>query len=194
MAKRAQIELFGRAAVQSSWPSAPRNPVDTMPLLLNIETLAKGPVRLRGELSPEELDMETLDELVEADEPLDYDLTAERAGDNILLRGRLTMRLQCECARCLRPFVHRVELPEWSCLLPLAGEEKIGLINVSADLTPYLREDTFLAFPQHPLCEPGCGGSPKWTGGDGKPLKIKEACGEPSEASVWSKLDNLKLE
>ncbi|SVE24745.1 uncharacterized protein METZ01_LOCUS477599, partial [marine metagenome] len=50
---------------------------DTMPLLLNIETLAKGPVRLRGELSPEELDMETLDELVEADEPLDYDLTAE---------------------------------------------------------------------------------------------------------------------
>ena len=65
MAKRAQIELFGRAAVQSNWPSAPRNPVDTMPLLLNIETLAKGPVRLRGELSPEELDMETLDELVE---------------------------------------------------------------------------------------------------------------------------------
>ena len=109
----------GRSA--GSWPSAPRNPVDTMPLLLNIETLAKGPVRLRGELSPEELDMETLDELVEADEPLDYDLTAERAGDNILLRGRLTMRLQCECARCLRPFVHRVELLEWSCLLPLAG-------------------------------------------------------------------------
>ena len=95
MAKRAQIELFGRAAVQSNWPSAPRNPVDTMPLLLNIETLAKGPVRLRGELSPEELDMETLDELVEADEPLDYDLTAERAGDNILLRGRLTRPPPC---------------------------------------------------------------------------------------------------
>ena len=56
-----------------------------MPLLLNIETLANGPVRLRGELSPGELDMVTLDELVEADEPLDYDITAERAGDNILL-------------------------------------------------------------------------------------------------------------
>jgi len=165
-----------------------------MPLLLNIETLANGPVQLKGELSPGELDMVTLDELVEADEPLNYDLTAERAGDNILLQGRITTRLKCECARCLRPFVHRVELPGWSCLLPLNGDEKIELINGSADLTPYLREDTFLAFPQHPLCEPGCDGSPKWTGGDGKPLKIKEASAGPSEASVWSKLDNLNLD
>ena len=93
MARRAQIELFGRAAVQFTRPSAPCNPVDNVPLLLNIEALANGPVQLKGELSPEELGMETLDELVEADEPLDYDLTAERAGDNILLRGRLTKGL-----------------------------------------------------------------------------------------------------
>ena len=165
-----------------------------MPLFLNIETLANGPVKLKGDLSPEELEMKTLDELVEANEPLSYDLTAERAGDNILLRGSLSIRLQCECARCLRPFVHCVELPDWSCLLPLAGEEKIELTNVSADLTPYLREDTFLAFPQHPLCEAGCGETPKRTGGDGKPLKIREASSEPGEASVWSKLDNLNLE
>ena len=165
-----------------------------MPLLLKIETLAKGAVRLRGELAVDELQMESLDELIKIGGPLEYDLTAKRAGDNISLQGCMGMRLKCECARCLQPFEYRVELPDWSCFLPLSGEEKIELINDSADLTPYLREDTFLAFPQHPLCEPGCGGSPKWTGGDGKPLKIKEACGEPSEASVWSKLDNLKLE
>ena len=194
MPKQAQIELFGRAAVQFTRPSAPCNPLKNVPLLLNIETLANGPVQLKGELSPEELGMETLDELVEADEPLDYDLTVERAGDNILLQGQITMRLQCECARCLRAFEHRVELQGWSCLLPLNGDEKIELINNSGDLTPYLREDTFLAFPQHPLCESGCGGSPKWTGGDGNPIKIKETSGEPSEASVWSKLDNLNLE
>ena len=156
-----QIELFGRAAVQFTRPSAPCNPVDNVPLLLNIETLANGPVQLKGELSPEELGMETLDELVEADAPLEYDLTAERAGDNILLQGQIAMRLQCECARCLRAFEHRVELPEWSCLLPLNGDEKIELINNSGDLTPYLREDTFLAFPQHPLCEPGLRWIPK---------------------------------
>ena len=133
MPKQAQIELFGRAAVQFTRPSAPCNPVDNVPLLLNIEALANGPVQLKGELSPEELGMETLDELVEADEPLDYDLTAERAGDNILLQGQITMRLQCECARCLRAFEHRVELQGWSCLLPLNGDEKIELINNSGD-------------------------------------------------------------
>ena len=193
MPKQAQIELFGRAAVQFTRPSAPCNPLKNVPLLLNIETLADGPVQLKGELSAEELDMETLDELVEANAPLDYDLTAERAGDNILLQGQITMRLQCECARCLRAFEHRVELPEWSCLLPLNGDEKIELINNSGDLTPYLREDTFLCFPQHPLCEPGCDGSPKLAWGESKPLKITEASGKTSEATVWSKLDNLNL-
>ena len=140
-----------------------------------------------------EVPIGTLDELVEADEPLEYDLTVERAGDNILLQGQITMRLQCECARCLRAFEHRVELQGWSCLLPLNGDEKIELINNSGDLTPYLREDTFLAFPQHPLCEPGCDGSPKLAWGESKPLKITEASGKTSEASVWSKLDNLNL-
>ena len=193
MPKQAQIELFGRAAVEFTRPSAPCNPLKNVPLLLNIETLADGPVQLKGELSAEELDMETLDELVAANAPLDYDLTAERAGDNILLQGQITMRLQCECARCLRAFEHRVELPEWSCLLPLNGDEKIELINNSGDLTPYLREDTFLAFPQHPLCEPGCDGSPKLAWGESKPLKITEASGKTNEASVWSKLDNLNL-
>ena len=107
-----------------------------MPLFLNIETLANGPVELKGELSPEELEMETLDELVEANQPLGYALTAERTGENVLLRGSLWMRLQCECARCLRPFEHHIDLPDWSCLLPLAGAEKIELTGVSADLTP----------------------------------------------------------
>ena len=165
-----------------------------MPLFLNIETLANGHVELKGELSPEELDMETLDELVEANEPLAYALTAERTGDNVLLRGSLRMRVRCECARCLRSFEHCIDLPDWSCLLPLAGEEKIVFTGVSADLTPYLREDTFLAFPQHPLCEPGCGKTPKRTGRGAHSLKIREATSRSDEASVWAELDNLNLD
>ena len=164
-----------------------------MPLLLNIETLAKGAVPLRGELAVDELQMESLDELIKIGGPLEYDLTAKRAGDNISLQGRMGMRLKCECARCLQQFEYRVELPDWSCFLPLSGEEKIELINDSADLTPYLREDTFLAFPQHPLCESGCDESPQ-AGVDGKPPGIKLASGKHSEASAWAELDQLNLE
>ena len=60
-----------------------------MPLLLKIETLAKGAVRLRGELAVDELQMESLDELIKIGGPLEYDLTAKRAGDNISLQGRM---------------------------------------------------------------------------------------------------------
>jgi uncharacterized metal-binding protein YceD (DUF177 family) len=103
------------------------------------------------------------------------------------------MRLKCECARCLQPFEYRVELRDWSCFLPLSGEETIELINDSADLTPYLREDTFLAFPQHPLCESGCDESPQ-ASVDGKAPTLKLASGNHSETSAWAELDQLNLE
>jgi uncharacterized metal-binding protein YceD (DUF177 family) len=165
-----------------------------MPLLLNIESLANGPVRLTGELSERELDMQTLDELIEVNKPLNYDVTVEQTGENILLQGSIHMLLQCECVRCLESFTHHVNLPNWSCLLPLAGEEKIELSGVSLDLTPYLREDTFLAFPQHPLCKTGCDGTPKQTSRGGYSTKIRKASDENVETSIWSELDNLNLE
>ena len=170
-----------------------RRQIVAMPLILKIETLSKGPLHLRGEIAADKMQMESLDELIEVGGPLEYDLTAKRTGDNISLQGRIGMRLKCECARCLQPFEYRVELPDWSCLLLLSGEEKIELINDSADLTPYLREDTFLAFPQHPLCESWCGESPQ-TGVDGKPPGIKLASNKHGGASAWAELDQLNLE
>ena len=164
-----------------------------MPLLLKIEILAKGPVSLRGELAVDELQMETLDELIKIGGPLEYDLTAKRAGDTISLQGSMRMHLKCECARCLQSFEYRVELQDWSCFIPLSGKGNIQLINDSADLTPYLREDTFLSFPQHPLCESGCDESPQ-PGVEGKSSTFKLASGNHNEASDWAELDQLNLE
>ena len=164
-----------------------------MPLLLKIEILANGPVSLRGELAVDELQMETLDELIKIGGPLEYDLTAKRAGDTISLQGSMGMHLKCECARCLQPFEYRVELQDWSCFIPLSGKGNIQLINDSADLTPYLREDMFLAFPQHPLCGSGCDESPQ-ASVDGKAPTLKLASGNHSEVSAWAELDQLNLE
>jgi uncharacterized metal-binding protein YceD (DUF177 family) len=54
------------------------------------------------------------------------------------------------------------------------------------DLTPFVREDILLGFPQHPLCKPDCGGLKKnqaqKTGGRDK-----------SESAAWAELDKLKL-
>jgi len=44
------------------------------------------------------------DELIRAERPLRYDLTAELLGQAVLVTGSLALPLDCECARCLKKF------------------------------------------------------------------------------------------
>jgi uncharacterized protein len=159
-----------------------------MSLKVNIRHLEEKEVRLRGELPAAELDLENNDELVRARLPVAYDLTAQRVGDGILVQGRLEVTLDCECARCLKPFQHRIELAEWSAHLPLEGLEKVAIKDDLADLTPCLREDILLEYPQHPLCEAGCAGLPNRAN--------KHETKGPSQtqsSSAWSELNKLKF-
>ena len=104
----------------------------------------------------------------------------------LLVRGRLELPLDCECARCLKPFVHTVSLPDWALHLPLSGDDAIDTVNDSVDLTPWVREDTLLGFPHHPLCAPDCSG-----------LEAKSPEGSAvaeDEPSPWAQLDEWKRE
>ncbi len=159
-----------------------------MPLQVNIRHLEDNEVRLQGQLPVAELDLGNNDELVRARLPLKYDLTAERLNDAILLQGRLELTLDCECARCLKPFQHRIELEHWTAHLPLEGPEKAVIKDDLADLTPYLREDILLEFPQHPLCEAGCAGLPNRAGEN----ETKSAS-RTEGSSAWSELNKLKF-
>jgi len=98
--------------------------------------------------------------------------------------------IQCECVRCLKTFEYVLELPDWTVLLPLEGEEKTPVDNDCVDLTPYVREDILLEFPQHPLCETECRGLPVKQGKAKKATKTGDSNQEPS---AWSELDKLKL-
>jgi len=60
-------------------------------------------------------------------------------------------------------------------------------------LTPYLREDTFLAFPQHPLCGSECGGIAKMAEKGGNPTHSEPPPDEPKDENVWAELDKLNL-
>src|SRR5208282_2951686 len=100
------------------------------------------------------------DELVHARQPVRYDLTAQKSGRDVLAQGRVAVVLDCECARCLKAFQQPVALEHWTALVPLAGPEKAGIKDDVVDLTPFLREDILLEFPQHPLCEADCAGLP----------------------------------
>ena len=162
-----------------------------MPLLISLRLLERENLELTGELPVSELDLEGVDELITLKEPLKYDLEAQTLEKSILVQGSLELDLHCECSRCLKPFIYRLELEDWAALLPLEGEEKVVVTNDSIDLTPAIREDILLGFPQHPLCKAECAGLPKKsigkvkkTGGDGK---TKQA------SSAWAELNKLKL-
>jgi uncharacterized protein len=158
-----------------------------MPIKVNLRTLEKHEVELEGELPVAELDLGVQDDLIQLNHPLYYQLRVEQLHDSVLVTGSLELKLDCECVRCLKSFVHRLELPDWALHLPLAGEDAVVIDNDSIDLTPYAREDMLLEFPQHPLCKTTCGGLKK------KPVRAKAPGDKPPGPDAWSALDQLKL-
>ena len=158
---------------------------------LNLRTLEKETVLLKGEISAEDLGIEGVDELIHTPQPLTYELEAHKMEEGILLQGRLSLPLECECSRCLKRFKDVIELTDWACHIPFEGEDKPTVDNESVDLTPYLREDILFGFPQHPLCKIDCRGLPKG------PLNQTETSNGVSQnaetSSVWSELNKLKF-
>jgi len=162
-----------------------------MAILINLRHLETKSQELEGECPASELDLEKGDELISLNEPLKYELEAQLMEQAVLVQGRLELVLDCECARCLKPFRQVLEIDDWACHIPLEGEEKAVVISDCVDLTPFIREDIFLAFPQRPLCDPNCSGlKTPAKKPEQSPAASSEATGD---ASPWSVLDKLKL-
>lgn len=159
-----------------------------MPLTVNLRHLDEHEIHLKGELPVAELALDIHDELIRAEKPLQYDLEVQNLHDSVLAQGWLRLILNCECGRCLQLYEHEVVLEDWALHLPLAGEDKVSVENDSIDLTPWVREDILLEFPQHPLCKPNCAGLKKKSGVHKSGEKK-----ENDEPSAWTELDKLKL-
>jgi len=157
-----------------------------MMLKVNVRHLAEHGLHLRGELPVAELDLGIDDELVRVEKPLAYDLAVELLHDAVLVTGSLTLPLDCECARCLKKFTTNLHLAGWALHLPLQGEDAVSVDNDCVDLTPFIREDILLDFPQRPLCRLDCGGLKDKTARKAKVV-------EKPAPDLWAKLDKLKL-
>ena len=160
-----------------------------MALTVNIRHLENKDLHLVGEIKPEELELVGLDELIGAQLPVKYDLDVQLLDHSILVQGTIQLELSCECARCLKQFQHPIEMEDWTCHLPLEGEEAVPVANDLVDLTPMLREDILLRLPQHPLCEPECGGHQKILDA----IHRKSSAEQEEGSSPWSELNKLKL-
>ncbi|MDD5139253.1 MAG: YceD family protein [Verrucomicrobiales bacterium] len=160
-----------------------------MPLTVNLRHLENRNLVLRGELPLTELDFDAHDEMIRVTQPLHYDLEIEMLDDCLLVEGLLRLRLDCQCVRCLKNFEFELELDPWTLHLPLEGEDAVSIKNDCVDLTPLVREDILLEFPQHPLCRPDCNGLKQASVG-----KAFETAGkDESKPAAWAELNKLKL-
>jgi uncharacterized protein len=160
-----------------------------MSVEFNVRHLEDQNLHLKDEISASELKINDLDELIHVRKPLHYDLHVEKMDRAILVQGRLDLKLDCECARCLKPFEYPLVLADWACHLALEGEEKVTISNDVVDLTPYIREDIVLAFPQHPLCKPDCKGLENPHKGSAADAQHESEL----TSSAWSELNKLKF-
>ncbi len=158
-----------------------------MSLKVNLRHLEEDGIQLKGELSAAELDLGVNDELIRAEKPLRYDLSVELLHDAILATGSLALPLECECGRCLKKFKSELKLSNWAAHLPLEGEDKVSVENDCVDLTPFVREDMLLNFPQRPLCKPDCAGLKK------KSVVPDAEAAEKPALDVWAELNKLKI-
>jgi uncharacterized protein len=158
-----------------------------MPITINLRHLEAKDVHLEGEISARELEIDNVDDVVHTQTPLRYDLNVEQNGPNLLVTGHLNLTLDCECVRCLKSFEYPIDLDPYTLFVPLEGEDAAPVVNDLVDLTPFVREDILLAFPQHPVCEAGCESLPLSSG-------IEQSSGMAlGQKSAWDELNKLKL-
>jgi uncharacterized protein len=159
---------------------------------VNLRHLEEDSQTLQGEVSPEALEIDKLeDEVVQANEPLRYKVEVAKQDRNLLVSGELHTHLDCQCVRCLKSFKYPLDLKPYHLYVPLEGDDAAPVANDLVDLTPFFREDTLLAFPQHPLCSEDCAGLPNASGS--KTAKPDESPQGNENASAWSELDKLKF-
>jgi uncharacterized protein len=162
-----------------------------MPLAVNLHHLEVHNLRLQGSLPVEDLQIDPRDEVIQLRQPLEYDLEVQKLDDGVLVQGYLRLVLECQCVRCLKPFQYRLELKQWTCHLPLQGEDRVTATSDCVDLTPHVREDILLEFPRHPLCNPECRGLPGMSVGE--TANVNGAGQTKLGSPAWAELNKLKL-
>ncbi len=115
-----------------------------------IDLPAEG-VRIRGRISFAKLDIAE-EARFSFPEDLEYDLLlAPCGGDNVLLRGQLRAVLAIVCDRCDHPGALILAVDD----VCHTYEDAYGKM---LDLTPDIREDILITFPQKFLCRSDCPG------------------------------------
>jgi uncharacterized metal-binding protein YceD (DUF177 family) len=114
--------------------------------------------------------------------PIQYALDVGVSDGGLFATGRLSVKVECQCVRCLEKFRRLLQVNDFACQVQLEGREMV-------DLTEFLREDILLTLPAHPHCD--------WNADKVCKAEFRDAESgtEPLDdhRDAWKGLDQLKL-
>ncbi|MFT4175653.1 MAG: hypothetical protein QM627_03275 [Luteolibacter sp.] len=157
-------------------------------LIIDLATLPEEGKEFSGELPKEIFDLPDGDAVPAG--PLEYDLRAQRFGNELLLQGTLSAPFEFTCVRTLHPFIQTIRLDHAAVSLEIEKQVEI-------DVTEALREEILVNFPIDPRCEEGdvpqqCEIDPRYLSVD-KPVEDELSTPPRAEGDDrWSALDTLK--
>ncbi|MFT3991339.1 MAG: hypothetical protein QM680_08000 [Luteolibacter sp.] len=141
-----------------------------------------------GELPKEIFDLPEGD--ARAVGPLEYDIRAQRFGNELLLQGFLSALFEFTCVRTLHPFIQTIQLDNTAISIEIEKQVEI-------DATEALREEILVNFPIDPRCEEGdvpqqCEIDPRYLSVDKPPEDELSTPPRAEGDDRWSALDTLK--
>lgn len=154
-------------------------------MIINVSRIPVGGEQITGDEDEAILELGQ-EGLVRPAGPVHYDVHAEKAGHELIVRGRLAVPLSVECSRCADFFSTRLEVS--SFLRAYSVPEGTEMVDLTGDI----REDILLSLPVSPLCSPGCKGLCPQCGKNLNqgPCACKP---KPDARGTWSALDKLEL-
>lgn len=152
-------------------------------MIIDLSNLKEGGERRQGDIPFTILELEPEAGITPLT-PIRYDLFIELTPGELVVRGTLSMRIAADCNRCAKKIESEVRVPHFVCV------REFRELTEAIDLTPDIREDIILAFPNYPVCSPECRGLCPRCG-----VNLNEttcSCRPPEENQTWDALDQLK--
>jgi uncharacterized protein len=153
-------------------------------MIIDIARLSEGGERFKGEEPPSILEMGD-DPVVRFDGPLEYDLNAYLAANDLVIGGSLVAKVSLKCCRCAEFFGVTLEDKAFQHVLELSQDIE------SVDLTDEIREAMLLLFPPYPVCRGECMGLCAQCGANLNETECQ--CEKPADVR-WGGLDELNIQ
>ncbi|MDD4873124.1 MAG: DUF177 domain-containing protein [Kiritimatiellae bacterium] len=151
-------------------------------MIIRMSEIPPEGMRFLGEEQSSILDLEN-EKDISVNGPLYYDLYAQVAPGELIVRGSVGVEMSFRCSRCGEVFQTKVKDGAFVAVREAGMDE-------SVDLTEEIREAIILTFPNYPVCKVDCKGLCVQCGVS---LNREKCNCRKREENVWTVLDGLKL-